>query len=287
MSIYFEATKLQRLGKKTGVNLPDKDGYYTLLAGGFNTFNNSANHYYTIEGVRKLFDEQSILMRRVRNGALRCEVNHPKQGVDMTGRRFPETTDQFVTRFMETDLNNVCGHFRKVWLDENFGKNNPEYKNPNLIALMVELKPSGAKASILKEQLENPSENTCLSIRAISDEVIVQNRRVRIVLEMYAIDLVNEGGITIASKWDSPTTESIDNPKISPETLAMLDRINAEAAKSNLAVPVNYQTMNRIVTADHGSALTTESSRELAALVLDRHFQAEHALATKPKYANW
>ena len=76
--ILFAQTKLPMLGKK-GVTKPDENGYYTLVIAGLNTHNNSKSWYYTAEGVRELFGPGSLLHRRVANGCLRAEVNHPRR----------------------------------------------------------------------------------------------------------------------------------------------------------------------------------------------------------------
>lgn len=222
---YFTQTKLSMFGRKGKIE-PDADGYYELVVGGLNTDNNMGSWHYTADGVRELFAPGSILMRRVQNGVLRAEVNHPKQ-------RSGESLEQFAMRYMDTDMNNVCAHFKSIWLDEDFGKKFPQYKNPNLIGIMALVKPIPPKGDILAEALKNTAQNVCFSIRALCDEGFVRGKVIRVLKDLIALDLVNEGGLTMASKWDSPATESIafTDPVLLTEKL--IQRAKASASKTS------------------------------------------------------
>lgn len=251
--VFYSATKLPMLGKQGKIE-PDADGYYEMVVGGLNTHNNTGAWYYTIEGCRELFGPGSLLHRRIANGCLRAEVNHPKKAVG-------ESDEAFFNRMLDIDLNNVCAHFKEIWLVENFGKNHPEYKNPGLVAIMAKVKPSGAKGFILKEAMENQIENVCFSIRALADEGYIQGKRIRVLKEIIAIDLVNEGGILVASKWDSPATESIDNGEAIRITEQLIQRVQSNSVAS----------------------VATESSREAVSFISEKHF----VKAKPPVYKNW
>lgn len=250
MSILFEQTKLSELGK-AGRQAPDEDGYYTLVLGAVNVYNNSRSWYYTDKGIRELFGPGSLLHRKIANGCMRGEVNHPKQ---MPG----EKLEDFYNRMMDIDLNNVCCHFKALWLDESFGKNNPQYNNPDMIAIMGKVKPAGAKGAMLKEALENDAENVCFSIRSLANEEIVRGKRIRALTELITIDYVNEGGILVASKWDSPATESISS------------------------MPVVEQVLRRCSTEARGKSFALESA-VVADYILDKYFPVQ----TKSVYHKW
>lgn len=257
MTYSLTATKLSMLGKK-GVSTPDADGYYTLVIGALNSSNNSGSWYYTAEGVKALFDSSSLLQRKVKNGALLAEVGHPTQ-------KPGENMADFTARYLDIDLKNVCGHIRKVWLDEEFGRNNPQYNNPAMIAIMGEVRPEEPFGNLLKSALENNSRNACFSIRGFAEEEIRGGRVVRTLREIIGFDWVNEGGLTVASKWDSPCTESIDNSDIIlPVTQKILTDIS-EASKSG------------------SSVIATESSVHAASLLLSRHMSE----ARTPIYGKW
>lgn len=202
MDVRFTATRLAGTGK-VGALKPDADGYYTLPIGGLNTLN-SIGHYYTAEGARKLFEASSTLMRRLKNGCLKIEVEHPAKEKSMTD-------DEFMERLLRIDLNNVCGHISEIWLDEDYGKNNPEFKNPDLIAIMGKVKPSGVKAAALQSALDNAKENVCFSIRSFTKNFFSRGRTIRVLDTVVTFDLVNEGGIGNASKWSSPVLENISD----------------------------------------------------------------------------
>lgn len=253
-NVFFTATKLPML-KKEGKITPDENGYYELVVGGLNTHNNTGAWYYTIEGVRQLFGPGSLLHRRIANGCLRAEVNHPQ-------RKPGEKDEAFIARMMDIDLNNTCAHFKDIWLDENFGKNHPEYNNPNLVAIIAKVKPTGAKGQMLKDALDNPHENVCFSIRALADEGYQRGKRIRVLKEIITIDLVNEGGILVASKWDSPATESIDNGPILELTKKLLDKIAGDSKQLSFA---------------------TESSVEAAAFLTEKYFKPSVA----PTWSKW
>ena len=259
--VFFSATKLPML-KKRGVIKPDADGYYELIVGGLNTHNNTGAWYYTIEGVRELFGPGSLLHRRIANGCLRAEVNHPK-------KRPGETDEKFFERMLDIDRDNVCAHFKELWLDENFGRNHPEYNNPHLVAMMAKVKPSEPKGAMLKESLENPNENVCFSIRALADEGYYQGKRIRVLKEIIAIDLVNESGILMATKWDSPATESISN-------------IKSDSSDDGESFRITQSLLSRI---SKGSevGLAVESSQEMAAYISNKYFASK----SSPIYSRW
>lgn len=253
IEMMLSATKLPMLGKKGDLK-PDADGYYELVVGGLNSWNNTKSWYYVAEGARELFAPGSLVQRRVANGVFRAEVNHPKQ-------KPGESDESFFNRMLDIDRDNVCAHFKKIWLDEDFGKNNPQYGNPQLIAIMALVKPSLPKGAMLKESLDNPNENVCFSIRALSREAYVGGKRIRVIEDLISIDFVNEGGILVASKWDSPATESADNSKAIRVTQELLERVSKQSRDT----------------------ISTESSREVASYIAAKHF----ATAKTPVYANW
>lgn len=250
--IRFSAERLAGTGK-TGILTPDSDGYYETVLGGLNTLN-SVGQYYVAEGAKDLFQSSSIFMRRVKNGCLKIEVEHPAQTQGMSD-------DDYIDRLLRIDMNNVCGHISDVWLDFEFGKKNPYFKNPELVGIIGKVKPSGVKAGALEMALNNPRENVCFSVRSFTKNYVQNRRTYRVIDTIVTFDLVNEGGIAAASKWSSPVLESIQ------------DRV------------VTSSTIQRIVEKKISSGLVgVEDSRELAMDVL------KSMKTTKifvPGYAKW
>lgn len=201
--VRFTETKLSATGKK-GILTPDADGYYELVIGGLNTFN-SAGEYYALDGAKQLFEESSIFMRRVRNGCLMSEESHPSKLPGMS-------MDDYISRILKIDEGNVCCHIKEVWLDETYGKRHPKLNNPNLVAIVAKLKPAGPKGQFLKQSLENPNENVCFSIRALTNDYYQRGQTIRVLQQIVTFDRVVEGGISIANKWDTPAMESNEVP---------------------------------------------------------------------------
>lgn len=199
--VRFEATKLANKGRK-GILKPDSSGYYTTVIGGLNAVN-SAGHWYS-DAARYLFagtDGKSILQRRIKDGNLKGEAGHPKPLPNMSN-------DDFKYRLLTVEEKSVSHHIRRIILDDEFGKNNPEYNNPKMIGIIAEIKPAGPYGPALQAAFDNPDENVCFSIRGFTDDTISGGRRVRTLFEVVTFDWVTEPGISSATKWDSPACES-------------------------------------------------------------------------------
>lgn len=251
-TVKFTATKLVGSNKQ-GILKPDADGYYEMVIGGLNVFN-SAGEYYTLSGAKELFEASSIFMRRVKNGCLKGEEGHPK--------KLPTTTnDQFLQRIFSIEETNVCAHFSEVWLDETYGAKNPQFKNKNLVAIMAKVKPAGPKSASLAAALENPKENVCFSIRAITKDYYERGQCFRVLERIVCFDRVNEPGINIANKWDSPAMEALVEQQI---TKRMVERVVNDS--------VNMAAM--------------ESTHELAIDTL-RVFSSKSLTGAVPLYSKW
>jgi hypothetical protein len=180
-----------------------------MVIGGLNCYN-SVGEYYVAKDSRKLFEKSSHLMRRLKTGQLRAEMDHPKRTPGMS-------TSEWVNRVMSIDSTRVCAHFSEIWLDEDFGKNNPQHGNPDMVAIMAKVCPSGPYAESLRASLNNPKENVAFSIRSITDQVTRNGRVEKTVTQIMTWDYVPEPGIAIATKWNTPTLEDLQLESISEE----------------------------------------------------------------------
>lgn len=135
--------------------------------------------------------------------------------------------DEYVARLMDIDLKNVCGHISEVWLDVDFGKKHPEFGNPQLVAILGKIKPSGDKAATLQMALDNAKENVCFSIRSFTRNYMVGRREHRVLDTVVTFDLVNEGGILAASKWDSPVLETLVEKRITERQMDRFLKTNS------------------------------------------------------------
>lgn len=258
-TLIFTQTKLTALGK-TGKITPNADGYYPLLIGALNSSNNTGAHYYTAtQAVIACFGPGSSFYRKIANGTVYAEVKHP---VPLPG----ESDRAFQQRFLDIDPRNRVAHIRKVWLDMEFGKKNPHLNNPAMIGIFGEVKPVEPHGAILQSALDNPSENVCFSIRSVAMQNMVRGRLTREIEEVVTFDLVNEGGIVVASKWDSPATENVDiwTPQ--------MDKI----------VPVNVDALKDLCKANATGPFAMESAD------MARRLLARYEAQQSPRiYSNW
>lgn len=199
-AIKFTATKLEGKGLQ-GLLKPDENGYYEIVIGGLNALN-SNGEYYTLDGAKELFQESNAFMRRIKSGNLRGEFGHPKKHPN-------QTMNDYFNRIVTIDESNVCCHIAEVWLDETYGKKNPQFNNPNLVAIIAKVKPTGPKGTYLEQSLNNSKENVCFSIRALTKDYMSNGRVNRVLKQIISWDYVNEPGLALANKYDSPALESM------------------------------------------------------------------------------
>lgn len=222
--IKFTATRLKDTGK-IGILRPDANGYYTIVLGGLNVYN-SAGEYYVANGAMELFKKSSIFMRKVQGGNLYAELGHPIKTPEMTN-------DDYIRRIMRIQESNICGHISEVWLDMEYGKNNPDFKNPLLIAIMGKVKPTGPHGPVLEDSLSNSQSNTNFSIRALTNNTYVRGVVHRELVEIITWDYVAEAGLPLANKWSSPSLEDIYEQYI---TVSSIQRVASDVINNNVAV---------------------------------------------------
>ena len=175
----------------------DSEGYYTMAVGGLNVYN-SSGQYYTMDGVKKIFDESSQFQRRVQRGVLRAEVGHPVREPGMT-------ENDFIRRVLTIRESNVCAFFKEIWLDFNSVKDNT---GRPVVAIMAKVCPSGPHGAMLERIFEQPGENLCFSIRAFTKDFREGGVYKRELETVVTFDYVNEPGIDHAEKFKAPALES-------------------------------------------------------------------------------
>ena len=226
MSFRFTATRLAGTGKR-GRLIPNADGYYTMPVGGLNV-ENSTKQIYIAQGAKQLFESSSIFMRRVREGRLKAEVGHPV-------REKGWSDDDYLNRIIKIVDSNVCAHFRAVWLDEEWGRKNPQYGRPDLIAIMAEVKPDGPNGDFLKKRFDDPDQDVCFSIRCLTRDFYENGKCYRVIRHITNFDLVTEPGVAFATKWHSPGLESISDIQVFESDMERLlskaDGIGMECAQ--------------------------------------------------------
>lgn len=199
--VKFTSTKLQTINKKGNLK-KDQDGYYELVIGGLNIAN-SSGIMYVLDGAKKLFESSSSLQRRITNGSLYGESGHPIKSSNMS-------MDDYIVRVLTVDNNNVCCHFKEIYLDDSNTFNN-RGTTKNTVAIVAKLKPFGPRGAALEESLNNPSINTAFSIRSLSEDFYRNGVTMRTITEIVTWDWVIEPGISIATKWDTPSLEDFQD----------------------------------------------------------------------------
>lgn len=220
---------------KAGVVKPDADGYYSMVIGGLDMYN-SAGEYYSLAGSKALFENSSQFMRRVKNGALRGEVGHPRMERGMSD-------DDFIGRIMEIRESNVCVHFKEIWLDFN---NVKDQSGKTHVAIMAKLTPSGVGGAALEKALNNPGENVCFSIRAFTQNYYNGRVLTKDLKNIITFDWVNEPGIHIATKYHNPGLEQLSESTVLASQLKRVcDKINTSA----VAMESSKQIAKELITA--------------------------------------
>lgn len=208
----------------------DENGYRTMAIGGLEVYN-SSGIFYTAQGAKELFESSSQLQRRIKRGVLRGEVGHPKQdGYN--------TMDSYIQRILTIEETNVCAHFSEIWLDfDNYvGPDGP------VVAIMAKVTPSGPKAESLERAFNNPKENVCFSVRALSKDNFMRGRTVRTLRNIITFDYVNEPGISIAEKYKSPTLEQYSEVLVTQNNF---ERVLSNKA-ANVALESNLLTRDEL-----------------------------------------
>jgi hypothetical protein len=182
-------------GKK-GILPVDENGYYTHIVGGLDVFN-SAGELYVYEGAKKLFEQSSLFMRRVKSGELYSEAGHP---IPLPGQSY----DSYATRVMTVDEKCIAAHISDVWLDFDSVR---DESGKRVIAIFAKIKPMGPYGQALKEALDNPKINTCFSIRSFTIDKTIGGVLHRTLDTVVTFDWVCSAGIKFARKFTTPSLE--------------------------------------------------------------------------------
>jgi hypothetical protein len=182
---------------KAGKLKQDERGYYEVVLGALE-FGNSVNAIYTENSAQQLFRESSSFMRKISRGYMRGEYGHPKMERGMTHR-------DWLTRILTVDEGNISHHIREVSID----KARVSDRGVPVIAIMGWVAPSGIHGAVLQRSLDNPDENVAFSIRSLTEDRIQGGRINKDLREIVTWDFVNEPGLSVANKYQSPSLEGL------------------------------------------------------------------------------
>lgn len=201
---------------KVGNLKRDADGYYEVVLGALDVFNHSGQFWPASSSVKEIFQKSSAFMRRISRAALRCEYGHPKKEGNMT---MPE----YAHRLTQIWEHMVCCHIKEVWLETSRVK---DKDGRVVIAIMGKIRPSSTPWGLaLEKQLQNPHENVCFSIRAVTSDTMQFGRYDKTIKEIITWDYVNEPGIAVANKYSVPSLESLDGTAPDSGCLEVLEEV--------------------------------------------------------------
>jgi len=198
----MSSTKLVSKKEKQGIKnvvIVDENGYYKMLLGAFNTYNR-AGIFYRIKDPSSLLLEKTILNRRITEGTLRSEEEHPDYK-DMSNK-------EIIARTIFLDNKNVCAHIKAVEFI-NTNKCEPGWNGYNITNVYAWIKPTGIHGPILKESLDNEDENVFFSVRSLVRQHYIGTTCVRDIVDVSTWDHVYEGGVERSSQWNAAGIESI------------------------------------------------------------------------------
>ena len=181
----------------------DSEGYYHVILGAVNSFN-SVGMFYAADGIENiLYNNNGILQRRISQGYLYGEANHPAMLPGMTKA-------DYLNRYLSIDMQCVS-HFIK---DVSLTQTSTPGKMPgygNLILVEGWVKPTGPHGATLKAALEDKNINVPFSVRALTQDRMVGGVLVRKIKEIVTWDFINEPGIFVANKFHKLSMESMSS----------------------------------------------------------------------------
>lgn len=198
----------------------DANGYYKVLLGAFNCYNN-VGEFYVAEGIKEIMtDPNSLIYKRLAAGYLVGEMGHPQFQPGMTKA-------DYVERMFKLEQSNTSHHIRAIEF----------VPGPNGIVKTIGwVKPAGPHGELLRQYLDNPDQNTAFSIRAITADYVDKGKTMKKIMQFVTWDWVAMPGIEIANTWSTLSTESIDVVEFSPMEL---DDIIKELKTENIALEDN------------------------------------------------
>lgn len=229
--IVFSAIKFHNPEK---VLEKDKDGYYKVILGGFNTFNQSGA-FYLADNVKEIVtDKTSILARRIESGFLKGEAGHPDLTPGMSKK-------DFLLRNMQLDLTRISHNIKEVVLIPTNTPSGLSGKG-NMIRVEGLVKPAGPYGDSLLKDLEDPSVNVAFSIRCFTMDTVIGGVTIKEVKQIVTWDWVVEPGIKLANKWDKLSLESRDICSFSLNELLTTGALPSEVIASMEAADIKSIT---------------------------------------------
>lgn len=181
-------------GKK-GVLKKLDNGYHEIIIGAFGAFGNGGWLYDARTAMRYIENNPDFLAM-LQNGRLRGEWGHPVRPVGMSDR------DWFI-RINEIDMRNVSTHFRKISASMDTVK---DEKGRAVVAIIAEAAADGPHIQAVQRMFDNPDADMNYSIRCFAAKNMAT--MTKHVSHIVTWDLVPDPGVSVASKYVTPSLES-------------------------------------------------------------------------------
>lgn len=229
-AVEYSCQVLNGTNKQGTLSKNDK-GYYDMIVGALNMTNNKGE-FYDFNYAKSFFSEASDLVRMAEKSVLRGEYGHPKQGM--------LSDDKYVERLLTIEETLACCHHHRIYLDFD------RFKDGNgrpIVGIMSEIGPSGPYGDPLEKSIQNGRENVCFSIRCFSMPHKVGGRVIKEMKHVVTFDYVNEPGISVATKYNSPSLESNASKIFTQGTVRQASRNIRQRPDSNEATNVPIQSL--------------------------------------------
>ena len=213
----YSCTALLGLNKQ-GIIKPNSDGYYELVLSALN-YPNPVGARYRTESARRILDTSPFFQRKIKEGNLLGEAGHPR-------RRDFRTDQEYEDRLYDILEPNVALHISDVWIDDTGALKDRDGRS--YTGIMGLVAPSGPMGPSFEQSLNNPKQNTCLSVRSITDNYRMPDGSIeKEFVNICAWDWVNEPGLRPANKFSAPSLESYvreigEEHPVNPENLMAL-----------------------------------------------------------------
>lgn len=226
--------------KPTGENKQlqqDEDGYYLVILGGLNIFNENGA-FYLAEGVQDLIKKEStVFYRRLTRGYLKGEVNHPAWEPGMT------KNDYFI-RCNKIDKDRTSHHIKEIILEPT--EISSGFETRKIVLIKGWIKPSGPRGDELKRDLDDPNINVPFSIRSFTMDDTTTRPVTKLIQQIVTFDWVDEPGINRANKF-STLNGGTEQPKVSNESMEIvLDSLDIKnlIASSTTIENIGHESMD-------------------------------------------
>ena len=201
-----ELTLERRLTPLVNIGEFDNDGYIWLNAGAYNIYNESGV-YYDGQNIEALFEDNSVLQRRISKSVVRSELGHPQ--------KLPGMSDaMYESRMMNIQEDRYCGNIRAAKIISN--------TDDKVKITKINITPFGHYKSTLIDAIKTKDANCFFSVRSLSNRQRINGVLVKYVYEIITWDFVTEGGIRLANKFDT----NMDLESFSGSDIARMTREN-------------------------------------------------------------